>query len=496
MEKASGGGKSLNTMSSSPIPFLEHEISPMKRKQSSTAPLFQQQFELLIPQHDHAKSKHVYEMDFFSNEEKKALCDTNVDLKASESIIKKEDLTINTGLHLVTSNIGSDRSIVDDGPSPANDEDKEAKNELERIQTQMARMIEENQKLRGVLSQVTHSYNALQIQFIALMQGQQNTTNNVDEVKAVSVKNQEKASAMVPRQFMDLGPAYANESNIGKPSQSLTEFHSTESASSPTISKENSLDQAQTLPSSKGSQEPQEATMRKARVSVRARSEAPMITDGCQWRKYGQKMAKGNPCPRAYYRCTMATGCPVRKQVQRCAEDRTILITTYEGNHNHPLPPAAMAMASTTSAAASMLLSGSMSSTDGLIMNGAMLPCSSSLATISASAPFPTVTLDLTQNPNPLQFQRTPFHMNFPQQPQSLPQVFGQNMYSSNQSKFSGVQMSSDAVSAATAAITADPNFTAALTAAIKLMIGGGNGANNNDGCGGNGFNPDTSFSS
>ncbi|KAL4586784.1 hypothetical protein LXL04_011428 [Taraxacum kok-saghyz] len=70
------------------------------------------------------------------------------------------------------------------------------------------------------------------------------------------------------------------------------------------------------------------------RIVVQATSEIDLLDDGYKWRKYGQKVVKGNFHPRSYYKCTNK-GCKVRKQVERAASDPKAVITTYEGKHNH-----------------------------------------------------------------------------------------------------------------------------------------------------------------
>ncbi|PWA77996.1 WRKY5 [Artemisia annua] len=61
------------------------------------------------------------------------------------------------------------------------------------------------------------------------------------------------------------------------------------------------------------------------------------VSDGFRWRKYGQKVVRGNPYPRSYYKCTVVK-CNVRKHVERAADNPNIFITTYEGKHNHEMP--------------------------------------------------------------------------------------------------------------------------------------------------------------
>nr|UVI62160.1 WRKY transcription factor [Rehmannia glutinosa] len=94
-------------------------------------------------------------------------------------------------------------------------------------------------------------------------------------------------------------------------------------------------------------------TVTEPRIIVQTTSEVDLLDDGYRWRKYGQKVVKGNPYPRSYYKCTSA-GCNVRKHVERAPSDPKAVITTYEGKHNHDVPAAKNSSHSTANASSQL----------------------------------------------------------------------------------------------------------------------------------------------
>ncbi|KAI6679891.1 hypothetical protein NL676_033772 [Syzygium grande] len=64
--------------------------------------------------------------------------------------------------------------------------------------------------------------------------------------------------------------------------------------------------------------------------------EQKISDDGYNWRKYGQKQAKGSEKPRSYYECTYP-GCPTTKEVERSLDGHVTEIM-YMGTHSHPKP--------------------------------------------------------------------------------------------------------------------------------------------------------------
>ncbi|XWS60593.1 hypothetical protein CRYUN_Cryun07bG0048900 [Craigia yunnanensis] len=318
---------------------------------------------------------------------------------------------------------------------------REQDDQLESAKAEMGEVREENQRLKMYLNRIMKDYQILQMQFYDIVRQDAKksaaTTNNdhqeVEEPELVSL-TLGRFSSDSKKDDQNKTSSQGKEEEKGKEGLSLGIYYKFEASKSdvddeplPNPSPANSSQEPkeeETCPPSKvlktmksGDDEVlQQNPAKKARVCVRARCDTHTMNDGCQWRKYGQKISKGNPCPRAYYRCTTALSCPVRKQVQRCSQDMSILITTYEGTHNHPLPMSATAMASTTSAAASMLLSGSSSSSQagsnipsianttpanlhGLnyyISDNSKSKFYLSNSSLSAASSHPTITLDLT----------------------------------------------------------------------------------------------------
>ncbi|KAL8131147.1 hypothetical protein AgCh_007175 [Apium graveolens] len=86
-----------------------------------------------------------------------------------------------------------------------------------------------------------------------------------------------------------------------------------------------------------------------SRIVIQSTSLVDIVNDGYRWRKYGQKLVKGNANPRSYYRCSN-TGCPVKKHVERASHDPKVVITTYEGQHDHTMPSARTVTHNTTGA--------------------------------------------------------------------------------------------------------------------------------------------------
>lgn len=432
--------------------------------------------------------------------------------------------------------------------------------ELESAKSEMGEVREENVRLKTMLERIEKDYKSLQLRFFDILQqgsasskksrSRQDFDDENPESDLVSLSLGRRSSTVPITTQSKKDETRSNSGDSLSLGLDSSKFQfSTANVVASSSSPENSTEEGkeeeggEAWPPSKiqkttrndDEEIAQQASspVKRARVSVRARCDAPTMHDGCQWRKYGQKIAKGNPCPRAYYRCTVAAGCPVRKQVQRCVDDMSILITTYEGAHNHPLPVSATAMASTTSAAASMLLSGSSTSQPGLSSSAAAAAHTTSPATnglnsslydstrtkqfylpnsTSSSPLFPTITLDLTSSsPSNYNLNRLSSNLNprfpstslsFSSSDQSsnvitnLPTIWGNgyktpygtlpyNQTSSGPSSSMplnlGKESQQNQANAAltetlTKAIASDPSFRTVIAAAISSMVGS-NGA-------------------
>ncbi|TKY48726.1 WRKY transcription factor 31 [Spatholobus suberectus] len=160
---------------------------------TSTIPF---QVNLTSPPPSDDKRPHIDEMDFFPN---KTNNDDNNNLASASTSAPPSldhlhhthdhsstpailELKVNTGLNLLTTNISSDQSMVDDDI-----EDRRTKSEMVVLQAELERMKVENHRLRNMLDQVNNNYNALQMHLVSLMQEQKGEEEGEEKTTTTSV---------------------------------------------------------------------------------------------------------------------------------------------------------------------------------------------------------------------------------------------------------------------------------------------------------------------
>ncbi|KAJ0989544.1 hypothetical protein J5N97_007900 [Dioscorea zingiberensis] len=192
------------------------------------------------------------------------------------------------------------------------------KDEVEVLRAELNRMSEENERLTEMLQSMCASYSSLQSQLIELM-----NESNWEKGSAASASASASPVRKRKSESLDTNSAHM----INNTPNSMINFvrHQTEPASS----SDNSL---------KHLKVDSRPNISKVYVRTNASDSSLIVKDGYQWRKYGQKVTRDNPCPRAYFRCAFAPACQVKKKVQRSAEDQSILVATYEGEHTHGQP--------------------------------------------------------------------------------------------------------------------------------------------------------------
>ncbi|XP_059275107.1 probable WRKY transcription factor 40 isoform X1 [Lycium ferocissimum] len=165
----------------------------------------------------------------------------------------------------------------------------------EILDEELIGMRNENKKLTTMLTTLCENYNTLQAHLLELLQN--NSTHEEDNSKLLSSRK---------RMAEDVCCVNNSDINIEEASP----------------------------------KRPREITTNISTVCVKAATsdQTSVVKDGYHWRKYGQKVTRDNPFPRAYYKCSFAPTCPVKKKVQRSVKDPSVLVATYEGEHNHLRP--------------------------------------------------------------------------------------------------------------------------------------------------------------